>query len=481
MDFSNPLPIIKALVPKVPMMGKVTLMHTIGATETSKYWDLKTELIINVIRSFVHAPKPSPISRSQKMSTKNTPIKGKIWIANADIPAPQEDDFVQAVLQAIKEADGRSGVYAGEPKAAAITAEWTGWRKDAKPDEPLPEISEAEKYEKLMAETESPTTVLYFHGGAYYLMDPASHRISNSKLAKLTKGRVFSVRYRLAPQSAFPHQLIDALLSYLTLLYPPTGSLHTAVDPKHIVFGGDSAGGNLATALTLLILQLNRSNRKITFNGVERDIPLPAGVYLNSPWMDITHSMPSCETNGKWDYLPSADSHPNGISYPDEDGIWPTTPPRRTLYAEDAALTHPFVSPLAAPVDLWRGAPPVWMCTGWELLADEDKVTAQRMAAAGVTIQFNEFEAMPHCFGLMFDGAPGAKACLNGVTKFMREVTSNPSTVKSYAKTFKAKTLKEVDLDLGGLSPYTYEQCLERMNARISKLTAEHPDTLARL
>jgi hypothetical protein len=121
------------------------------------------------------------------------------------------------------------------------------------------------------------------------------------------------------------------------------------------------------------------------------------------------------------------------------------------------------------------------MCTGWELLADEDKVTAQRMAAAGVTIQFNEFEAMPHCFGLMFDGAPGAKACLNGVTKFMREVTSNPSTVKSYAKTFKAKTLKEVDLDLGGLSPYTYEQCLERMNARISKLTAEHPDTLARL
>ena len=71
-----------------------------------------------------------------------------------------------------------------------------------------------------MKECKSPVTVLYFHGGAYYLLDPSTHRPTTKKLAKLTGGRCYSVRYRLAPQNPFPAALLDALVSYLTLLYP---------------------------------------------------------------------------------------------------------------------------------------------------------------------------------------------------------------------------------------------------------------------
>ncbi|KFY20269.1 hypothetical protein V491_03857, partial [Pseudogymnoascus sp. VKM F-3775] len=59
MDWSQPLPIIKALAPKVPMIGKTALMHSLGLSETSKYWDLRTAVTINVIRSFVFTPEPT--------------------------------------------------------------------------------------------------------------------------------------------------------------------------------------------------------------------------------------------------------------------------------------------------------------------------------------------------------------------------------------------------------------------------------------
>ena len=47
------------------------------------------------------------------------------------------------------------------------------------------------------------------------------------------------MRYRLAPQHPFPSALLDALVSYFTLLYPPPGSIHEAVPASDIVFGGD--------------------------------------------------------------------------------------------------------------------------------------------------------------------------------------------------------------------------------------------------
>ncbi|KFY14757.1 hypothetical protein V492_02434, partial [Pseudogymnoascus sp. VKM F-4246] len=99
--------------------------------------------------------------------------------------------------------------------------------------------------------------------------------------------------------------------------------------------------------------------------------------------MDITGSSPSCADNAHFDYLPGRTAYPEGMAYA-PDAIWPVTPARTALHVDDALLLHPLVSPLAAKGELWAGAPPVWMVTGWELLSDEDRAVAGRMAGAGV-------------------------------------------------------------------------------------------------
>lgn len=172
------------------------------------------------------------------MSVKDPGIKGRIWISKVTMPVCSEDGIRQALSKAIaglKEPQDQVRGYK-EPEIVPVEAEWTGYRAGATNQSTPLKIPEADQYKELMKEVTSPVTVLYFHGGAHIMMDPASHRATTKKLAKLTKGRVLSVRYRLAPKYPFPNAVLDALVSYFTLLYPTTGSFHKAVDPNHSTY-----------------------------------------------------------------------------------------------------------------------------------------------------------------------------------------------------------------------------------------------------
>lgn len=483
MDYSDPLPIIKALVPKIPLVGKATLYHALGISQTSKQWDLKTALIITIVRSFVLVPGPMDVAKGQHLSLKDPGIKGNLWVSKVTLPKPAEDDIRDALFGAVdslKEA-GQGELAYTKPSLEDVTAEWTGYRGNATKSSPELSISEEQKYTEMMKEVSAPATILFFHGGAYYLMDPCTHRAVTAKLAKLTKGRVLSVRYRLAPQNPFPAALLDALVSYLHLLYPPSGSLHQPIAANHVVFSGDSAGGNLCTALLLLLLTLRRQHRKILWNGHERAVPLPGGVALNSPWMDITCSSPSNLTYACYDYLPSHGSHPHGLEWASDD-IWPTSPPRTNLFADDDVLLHPLVSPLAAPASVWEGSCPVWFCTGWELLNDEDRAVASRMAQAGTTVVFEEFEAMPHCFAMILRGAEASRRCFGDWAAFVTAVTEEPGRVRTRAVVVAARTLGEREVDVGTLSPWSWEETVEWMRKRVEVMRAARlPDKLMKL
>ena len=474
------LPLIKAMLPKVPLIGKTAIYHTLGFSEHSKHWDLRTELIINVLRSFIVDSPPEPVSRVQKLSLRDPGIKGRIWVSKVTMARPEEDDIRQAlfkVIEALKEPGEAPGGFA-EAGLLPVEAEWTGYRAGATKQSAELRISEEQKYTEMMKEVISPTTILYFHGGAYYLMDPASHRPTCKKLAKLTKGRCLSVRYRLAPQNPFPAALLDALVSYFTLLYPPPGSLHEPVPPEHIVFSGDSAGGNLSLVLLQTLLQLRRQNLKILWNGQERDVPLPAGIAVCSPWGDITHSSPSCDSNRSYDYLPPRSVHPTGMEFP-SCRVWPTTPFRKNLYAEDALLCHPLVSPLIARS--WEGSPPLWIETGQELLTDEDKYIAMRASSQGVKVVFEEYEAMPHCFAMVLETLPASKRCFDSWAGFARQVVERPGTLESSGVKIRPKTLEEVVLDVGALSEMKEEEVRERMRERVVKMSSKQPDSMSKL
>lgn len=461
---ASPTAFAKLLIPKIPFLLKTTALHSLGRTDTSDKWDLKTELTIKTVRSIVtDTSNPKPISASQKVSIRDPGIKGPIWISKVTLASPPEDDIRQILFKSIDELKTGDEAYT-KPELLPVEAEWTGHRAGVSDKEPELPISESEKYKNLMKEVTSDVTILYFHGGAYYMMDPASHRGLTSKLSKMTGGRVLSVRYRLSPQTAFPGALLDGFHSYLSLLYPPLGSPHAPIPSSNIVFAGDSAGANLASALMQLLLQIHRSTPSptIQFHGQTVSIPLPAGMALNSPWLDITRCMPSLESNAKYDYLPTV-SHSESHE-PPPCSIWPTTPPRTDLFCEGSALCHPLVSPLAA-MD-WRSCPPVFITVGEEMLADENRILARRLVQQGVKVVWEQFEGMPHCFGMILEllGDKGAAMCLSSWAENIKAMVVSPASYETKGTWITSKKQKKVDVDVATLmSEMSDEEVLKRM------------------
>ena len=467
---TSPSALLRLFVPKIPFIAKTALWHSLGLSATSSKWDLRTETTVRIIRSLMDNPEPTPISRQQRWSLKDPGIKGNMWISKVTLDRPEEVDIRDILIEAVDAMNEAKGIYT-TPSIIPVEAEWTGYRANVRHDRPRLDLSEAQHYERLMAEVTSPVTILYFHGGAYYLMDPSSHRVPTARLAHLTNGRCLSVRYRLAPQNPFPCALLDAFQAYISLLSPPPGSFHESVSASNVVFAGDSAGGGLSLALVQLILQINRSRTRssIHFHGksIDLPIPLPAGLAGNSAWTDISRCMPSLTSNVHWDYLP-ATMKSDAISRFSEDEIWPADPPRGDLYCDLSMLCHPLVSPLA--VKDWTGSCPLWLGCGEEMIADESKAVAGLAAKQGVTVVWEQFEAMPHCFSMIFEQLEAGKRCFKDCADFCAVVadhTAGDGAAKLETKGtwFAAKTCKETNVDVGSLAVCSQEEVAERMRS----------------
>jgi hypothetical protein len=159
--------------------------------------------------------------------------------------------------------------------------------------------------------------------------------------------------------------------------------------------------------------------------------------------------------------------------------IWPTDPPRRNIYAEEAVLCHPLVSPLAAKN--WEGSCPLWIETGQELLSDEDKYVAMKAARQGVKVVYDEFEAMPHCFAMIMEGREGSRKCFDSWSSFIRAAVEDPESIKTRGQRYNAKTLQTTEVDILSLIPYTDEEVIKRMKDRVLEMSPAQPDTLAKL
>ncbi|KAI1387434.1 Alpha/Beta hydrolase protein [Hypoxylon trugodes] len=465
------LELLKLILPKVPLMIKIILLHILKKSETSQYLDLKSELTVSVVRSIIDTPKPGAIAETQAMTRRDPGIKGRLWISKVASQVPPEKGILDALLDVV---DGFRGPAARGtaptfqiPDIVPVEAEWTGFREAATKESTLPDISEEGKYHELMKECKNPSTILFFHGGAYYLCDPVLYRPMAKRIAKMSGGRVYSVRYRLAPQDPFPAAILDALVSYFTLLYPPPGSIHEAVAPEHIVFSGDSAGGGISLALLAVLLELQRKGRKITWYGEDRVVPLPAGVANLSPWIDPIQSTPSLLRNGKWDYLPPPKLMAEDWQ-PPSDELWPAKPARKHIYMDDANLLHPLVC--LQLNESWKGAPPVYSSCGWERNQDENRFIVSKLARDGVTVVFEEYQAMPHVFAAILPNRPETRRNYEGIANFVKTVCESPENIQSSYKLIRAKTLEEVDIELDKLSEFSEEEFKELARKKVASL-----------
>ncbi|KAL2414872.1 hypothetical protein ABEF95_006186 [Exophiala dermatitidis] len=134
-------------------------------------------------------------------------------------------------------------------------------------------LAELEKQENL---------VLDIPGGGFVAMDP---RTSDDKLlawAGKTGLPVLSLDYRKAPEFPYPYALNECFDVYTQIVATRGRCIGMKPDScPRIVITGDSAGGNLATGTTLMIIQSNQTG---TSRGI---LPSPAGLVLLYPALDM--------------------------------------------------------------------------------------------------------------------------------------------------------------------------------------------------
>jgi monoterpene epsilon-lactone hydrolase len=197
---------------------------------------------------------------------------------------------------------------------------------------------------------------LEIHGGALIIGGGDNCRGMAAVNAKRWGVRMWAIDHRMPPDHPFPAALDDCVAVFRALL-----TEHRADD---IVVGGSSAGANLAAALVL--------------RARDEGLPMPAGVVLLTPEIDLTESGDSFQT------LLGVDSV-----------LSESLMPANLLYSGGHDLSDPYLSPLFG--DFTKGFPPTFLCAGTRDLFLSNAVRMHRaLRAAGVAAELHVMEAAPH-------------------------------------------------------------------------------------
>jgi monoterpene epsilon-lactone hydrolase len=222
--------------------------------------------------------------------------------------------------------------------------------------------------------------LLYLHGGGHVFGSLKSHRHLVSRFAVAAGVVAYHVDYRLAPEHPYPAALEDALKAYKQILA-------TGIAPRDIVVGGESAGGNLATALLLKVR--------------EDGLPQPAGLYLLSPWLDMTTAGESYVKIGARDPIIT------------REGIEMVSAAYLGGKPDNA-----FTSPVRADP---AGLPPMLIQVGAEEVLLSDSLTfAGRAAMAGVEVKLHVWPEMPHAWPLFHVFIRAGLAAIDEAGQWMR-------------------------------------------------------------
>jgi epsilon-lactone hydrolase len=295
-------------------------------------------------------PFPSSISSEARMSLER--LVGEDGVPrNALYAMPALDDY--AGWMAVKEAADRQ--YAVAVKGLAGT---------------LRSSVETIRTENASIHVATPETILNpdcayldFHGGALVFGGGEACRAQTQMHADQHGALCYGVDYRMPPGHPYPAALDDAMAAYRYVI-----ERH---NPSHIIVGGRSAGGNLAVAMLL--------------RAKDEGVPLPAGLILLSPEVDLTESGDSFQINQMVDVV-----LPGSLMRNNE------------LYADGADLSHPYLSPLFGD---FTGFPPTFLQSGTRDLFLSNTVRMHRaLRRARVDAELHIFEAMPH--GGFMGGTP---------------------------------------------------------------------------
>ncbi len=256
----------------------------------------------------------------------------------------------------------------GAGPAAEQPTERPSGRPSGPPPEPLPAL-------------------VYFFGGGWSLGTIDTCDGVCRCLANATGCVTVAASYRLAPEHKFPAAVQDC---HAVTAWVAAHAAEIGVDRTRIAVGGDSSGGNLAAAVTLLAR--DRGGPPIVHQLL---------VYPNTDYDAGTASLRA----GNDPYLFNA----TAVAW--YWGMYLSSP-------ADAA--DPLASPLRAE-DL-TGLPPATVITAeYDPLRDEGEQYATRLRDAGVPVELTRYDGMMHGFFTMTGVLDGAKVAVAHAAGRLRE------------------------------------------------------------
>lgn len=232
----------------------------------------------------------------------------------------------------------------------------------------------------------SRSLLVYLHGGGFVIGDLDTHDEPCRILCRHANTQVLSVEYRLAPEHPFPAAVDDARAAFD---WARANAASLGADPQRVSVGGDSAGGNLAGA-------------------VSQRSPKPFGQLLIYPATDMKTSYPSRRLFGDG-YLLSVRDCDLCVGH----------------YTNGAAVTRddPRLSLVQAP-NLGELPRALIAIAGFDVLRDEGEAFANALHSAGTTVRTLRVPSLEHGFIHMTGVCPTARNAMLAISREWKELTA---------------------------------------------------------
>jgi acetyl esterase len=206
--------------------------------------------------------------------------------------------------------------------------------------------------------------LVFFHGGGFVIGTLDTHDNLCRSLAKQVGAVVVSVAYRLAPEARFPAAPLDC---YAATCWLVEHAIELGVDGSRLAVAGDSAGGNLALAVSRLAAQ--RQWPKISYQCLF--YPVTDGTCDSASYQAFAEGYLLSRAMMAW--------------------FW------QQYLADPRQIDDPLASPLAA--DSVVGLPPTTLITAeFDPLRDEGEAFAQCLLDEGVPTRVERCDGMVHGF-----------------------------------------------------------------------------------
>jgi acetyl esterase len=238
---------------------------------------------------------------------------------------------------------------------------------------------------------DKPGVLLFIHGGVWIAGNFRNHqRLLHDLVVGSGQVGVF-VEYTSLPDGKFPIPLEE---SYAALEWVAANASKFGADGTRVAIAGNSVGGNMTAALTLMAK--DRNGPKIAYQ------------VLLIPATDASVDTDSYHEFSIGRFLPRA-----FMKYG-----WDRYAPN------EKTRNNPYVSPLRAGNEELSGLPPALVITAEnDPLRDEGEAYARKLKEAGVAVTATRYNGMIHDFVLLnaIRDLPGTQAALEQASKAIRD------------------------------------------------------------